>query len=72
MDRVKLEIEGMTCAHCVRAVSGALRGIPGVTVHGVEVGSADVSYRDALATPAEITAALEEEGYSVRSFARES
>lgn len=72
MDRVKLEIEGMTCDHCARAVSGALRGLPGVMVHGVEIGSADVSYEEALAGRAEIAAAVEEEGYSVRSFGRES
>lgn len=26
----KLKIDGMTCEHCVRAVSGALQEVPGV------------------------------------------
>ena len=27
---VKLKIDGMSCEHCVRAVSGALQEVPGV------------------------------------------
>ncbi len=27
---IKLKIDGMSCEHCVRAVSGALQEVPGV------------------------------------------
>ncbi|MHB9021761.1 MAG: CopZ family metallochaperone [Halothiobacillus sp.] len=30
MSELKLTITGMTCAHCVRAVTQALEGVPGV------------------------------------------
>ena len=40
MQDVTLEISGMSCGHCVRAVDAALRAVPGVTVREVQVGSA--------------------------------
>ena len=71
MNHAELKIEGMTCGHCVRAVDAALRGIPGVTVNRVEIGTADVSYQEGVATPEAIAAAVQEEGYAVRSIGRE-
>lgn len=29
--KLVLEVEGMTCGHCVKAVAGALRAVAGVT-----------------------------------------
>ena len=70
MDRIKLTIDGMSCAHCVNAVDKALKNIDGVTVEQVAIGSATVSY-DPATTPAErITDAIEDEGYSVVETAR--
>jgi copper chaperone CopZ len=68
MERVSLTIEGMSCGHCVRAVDGALRGIPGVEVERVEVGSAAVAYDPAVVGPERIEAAVTEEGYEVRGM----
>ena len=65
MDRIELKIDGMSCGHCVRAVEGALKGVPGVTVEAVAVGSARVSYDAARTTPSSITQAVEDEGYAV-------
>ena len=31
MSEIKLNITGMTCEHCVRAVTKALKDVPGVT-----------------------------------------
>lgn len=67
MERVSLTIEGMSCGHCVRAVDQALKGLPGVQVEQVEVGSAIVAYDPASITPAQIEQAVSEEGYEVRS-----
>lgn len=39
---LKLNIDGMTCDHCVKAVLAALRGAPGVRTVGVRVGEADI------------------------------
>ena len=65
MDSMKLKIDGMTCGHCVGAVTRALKGVEGIRVEDVRIGSATVSY-DSAAIPADrITQAVEDEGYSV-------
>jgi copper chaperone CopZ len=70
MERVSLTIEGMSCGHCVRAVDQALRSVSGIQVEQVEVGSAVVAYDPAIVKPAQIEAAVSEEGYEVRGMAR--
>jgi copper chaperone len=70
MERVRLTIDGMTCGHCVRAVDGALRGLPGLQVERVEVGSAVVAYDPAAVKPAQMEDAISEEGYEVRGIGR--
>jgi len=37
-----LEIEGMSCGHCVKSVQAALDAVPGVTSAKVSVGHAEV------------------------------
>ena len=65
MERAKLHIAGMSCGHCVGAVERALKGIAGVEVEQVGIGSAVVAY-DGDAVPAErLDAALTEAGYRV-------
>ena len=60
-----LQIEGMTCAHCQRAVEGAIRGVAGVT--SVEVSLADkLAKVQGTAQPAELIAAVVEEGYQAQ------
>lgn len=72
MERLELSIGGMTCGHCVGAVTRALRQVEGVTVEAVEVGSAKVSYDPAVASPERIAEAVAEEGYEVRGGGRPS
>ena len=72
MEHVSLKIDGMSCGHCVRAVDQALRGLAGVRVEKVDVGSAVVACDAATAGPEQIERALSEEGYEVRSMASAS
>ena len=65
MERVTLNITGMTCGHCVGAVSKALRGLEGVDVESVGVGSATLSFDPAKVTRARLDAAVADEGYTV-------
>ncbi len=62
-----IDVSGMTCAHCEKAVKDALEALKGVT--GVEVhlntGKVDVTYDDAQVTIAAMRAAIEEQGYDV-------
>lgn len=68
MERVKLTIDGMTCDHCVRGVTAALNGVPGVKVERVEIGSAVVAYDRATVDDAVIKNAIADEGYEVRDM----
>ena len=63
-----LQIEGMSCGHCVKAVQGALEAVEGVDVHAVEIGAAQISYDLAATDPAGIVDAVEEAGYTVEGF----
>lgn len=60
-----LEIRGMSCGHCVKAVQQALAGVAGVTTETVAVGSATVHFAPEQSALAEVTAAVEAAGYPV-------
>ena len=63
MDTMHLEIDGMSCGHCVGSVKKALDSLDGVSVDAVAVGSADVRY-DPKKTSAELVLeAVAEAGY---------
>ena len=65
MESVHLNIEGMTCEHCVRAVDGRLRKTPGVEVEKVVVGAVDLRYDPARISMDEISEVISDEGYTV-------
>ena len=60
-----LQIEGMGCNHCVKAVQDALATVEGVAVHAVEIGAAQISYDPDMTDAARIAAAIEDAGYTV-------
>lgn len=65
MKTTRLQVKGMTCDHCVRAVEGALRRQPGVrnaTVH-LGDGAAEVEFEENQVLPEQLAAAIREEGY---------
>jgi copper chaperone CopZ len=63
MEQVTLRIDGMSCAHCVRAVRDALAELPGVQVERVDVGSATVAYDPARTPKSELLDAVRDAGY---------
>lgn len=68
MKEVILTIDGMGCDHCVATVDRSLRGVAGVQVDAVAIGSARIVY-DAEAVPASlIREAVEAGGYPVRKM----
>ena len=67
MERITMDIDGMTCGHCVRSVDAALKELAGVTVEQVAVGQATVSFDPAATTTDRIAQAIADEGYSVRA-----
>ena len=64
MNRTTLEIDGMSCGHCVAWVKKALAGLDGVTVENVAVGSATVEYDPAVVSPEQIARAVSDAGYA--------
>jgi copper chaperone len=63
--KATLHIEGMSCGHCVNAVSRALSVVPGVRVDAIQIGRADVSYDESTTDPSQLEAAVAEAGYRV-------
>ena len=67
MNKIELEIEGMSCDHCVAAVTEALGELPGVTVDDVRVGEARLRYDPDQVSPEQIALAVEDAGYAAHA-----
>jgi copper ion binding protein len=65
MARTTLNVKGMTCNHCVAAVTEALEKAPGVRSARVDLqqGKAVVDHDDALASSRDLAAAVTDAGY---------
>ena len=66
MSKLELEIQGMSCGHCVAAVSEALGELEGVNVEAVRIGSASVEYEPDVVSADQIVLAVEDAGYSAQ------
>ena len=65
MERLTLNIEGMTCGHCVRSVDQALKAVDGVAVEQVTIGKATVRFDPSATSTDRIAQAIADEGYTV-------
>ena len=63
MTKMHLDIEGMSCGHCVRAVREALTALDGVEVRDVSIGSADIAVDERRAPRDRILDAVADAGY---------
>jgi copper chaperone len=63
-----LEVRGMTCAHCVSAITSALSALPGVAGVDVDLGAGTVRV-SGRPDPVQVAAAIEDAGYDVASAA---
>lgn len=62
----EITVEGMTCGHCVSAVTGELNKISGVTGVIIDLASGLVEIEsDHELAPADLLAAVDEAGYTV-------
>ena len=66
METIRLNVAGMSCGHCKSAVENALRRQQGVRAASVDLerGSAQVEYDPSAVSPAQLTDAIAEEGYT--------
>ena len=67
MNKLDLEIQGMSCGHCVAAVKEALGELPGVNVDRVDIGTAQITYQPDQVSPEQIMLAVEDAGYSAHA-----
>ncbi|MEO8336655.1 MAG: heavy-metal-associated domain-containing protein [bacterium] len=69
MDTLHLDIDGMSCGHCVGSVRKALAALDGVAVDAVTVGSADVRYDPNKTSTEAVLEAVAEAGYPAHASA---
>jgi copper ion binding protein len=58
------EVRGMSCGHCVAAITSAVSALPGVTDVDVDLAGGAVRVAG-TADPAAVAAAIEDAGYDV-------
>jgi copper chaperone CopZ len=69
---IVLNVEGMSCGHCVSAITAAVQPLPGVTGVEVNLGAGTVTVSgtpDTYPDRKAVTAAIEDCGYDVPSAA---
>ena len=67
MEKTVINVEGMSCQHCVNAVTKALNPIPGVSAVEVDLDAKTVSveYDPALVTIDGLGKKIQDQGYDV-------
>jgi copper chaperone len=67
MEKATLKVEGMSCEHCVKAVTGAAGGLAGVSKVSVDLagGTVSLEYDPAVTPLALIKTEIEDQGYDV-------
>ncbi|WP_040979572.1 copper chaperone CopZ [Oceanobacillus jeddahense] len=62
-----IQVQGMSCQHCVSSVEGAVGGLDGVDTVNVHLqeGKVDVSFDEGKVKLNDITEAIEDQGYDV-------
>lgn len=66
MEHIHLEIDGMSCGHCVASVEKTLTGIDGVRTEGVRVGGAELGFDPIRTSTTAILAAVSDAGFPAR------
>lgn len=68
MENVTLQVEGMSCGHCVKAVETAVTALAGVKEVNVALADAkvDVAFDAAQVSVEQIKEAIDEQGYDVK------
>ena len=64
MTTKKLNIEGMSCQHCVRAVKTELSKL-NINIKDVKIGSAEVEYDEGKINERDLKTAIENAGYKM-------
>ena len=65
MREITINIEGMSCQHCVMRVKKAIEGLAGISGLSVEVGSAKVTFDETKIQQADIENTIVKAGYKI-------
>jgi len=67
MEKIILNVTGMSCSHCENAVKKAVTALDGVTKVDVDIPAKKVAieYHADKITPADFKVAIEDQGYDV-------
>ncbi|QJD82760.1 cation transporter [Cohnella herbarum] len=65
MKNVLLNVEGMTCGHCVRTIEGAVQALDAKATVDLDAGLVEVVYDDSNISLDAIVETIEEQGYDV-------
>jgi len=65
MEKVTLQVEGMSCNHCVNSVEGALKQLGASAQVDLSAKTVTVEYNESSTTLAAIKEAIEDQGYDV-------
>lgn len=66
MKKISIQIEGMSCQHCVMRVKKALDVLAGISDLTVDVGSAQMTFDESKIQQADIENAITKAGYKIK------
>jgi copper chaperone len=66
MENVVLQVEGMSCGHCVNSVEGALKNLGTAAKVDLASNSVSVDFDESKVTLAAIKEAIEDQGYDFK------
>lgn len=68
MEKVTLNVQGMSCGHCVKAIEGSVGELCGVNMVKVDLNAAtvDVEYDNHKVTLDKIKETIDDQGYEVK------
>lgn len=65
MTDLRIQIDGMTCQHCVMRVKQAIESLPGIQDVTVEIGTVSISFDASVIQQKEIEEAIVTAGYTI-------
>jgi copper chaperone len=67
MTEAKIQIDGMSCQHCVMRVNHSIEGLSGIQNLDVTVGQASLTFDESRLKKQDIEAAIVKAGYKIGS-----
>ncbi len=67
MIETTIQVEGMSCQHCVMRVKKAVEGLAGIVKSDVQVGQVKVAFEESKIRQKEIEDAIVKAGYKIKA-----